>query len=494
MFSFARQGSGPFMRSPFFRAEVGSSGITVVRRAATQPRSAFTMIEVCAVLGLIAMLIALLLPAVQSARETARRTSCANNLLQVALGVRAYQSSFGHYPMQMHGTDGSTQIGLDNDRRLSFLVGVLPFVGQQSLYEQIGQPIDRSWVNPDRGGAMLQFGDSVFDGGSFLDGEQSFSGGGETSFESADTAGASTETLGGNGIGTVNGQGGASRLWPQGGPEPFQWNYRYWNVELGVFRCPSDPGLGSPAFARNNYTACLGDGLLASASGPFREVNGSFVTDDLLLKQTNAAMRGAFIPRMRTSDEDIKDGISQTILLGEIKTALGDDNICTMPVPGPGSNVLRDNPGWASSKTTEMSADLIDPEIPTFWKRQASDSKLGQNRGQRRGLRWADGMPLYTGFNTILPPNREIVMSEDRDDCWGVLGASSYHQGGAHVAMVDASVRFVADSIDAGNAGRPSVYVGSESEPGSGSPYGVWGALGTRASSELSPQMEFNRK
>ncbi|HBV66666.1 MAG TPA: general secretion pathway protein GspG, partial [Rhodopirellula sp.] len=111
--------------------------------------------------------------------------------------------------------------------------------------------------------------------------------------------------------------------------------------------------------------------------------------------------------------------------------------------------------------------------------------QTGLNGSQERGLNWVDGMPLYTGFNTILPPNRELVLSEARDDCWGVLPPSSYHQGGVNVAMVDGAVRFISDEIDAGSAHEPSVYLGSPNPPGSWSPFGVWGAMGTRSSSEL---------
>ena len=80
---------------------------------------------------------------------------------------------------------------------------------------------------------------------------------------------------------------------------------------------------------------------------------------------------------------------------------------------------------------------------------------------------------------------RELLLSAARDDCWGVLPPSSYHQGGVNVAMVDGAVRFVGEEIDAGNEHVPTVYLDSPTPPGSRSPFGVWGAMGTRASSEL---------
>ncbi|MGI6402230.1 MAG: DUF1559 domain-containing protein [Thermoguttaceae bacterium] len=105
---------------------------------------------------------------------------------------------------------------------------------------------------------------------------------------------------------------------------------------------------------------------------------------------------------------------------------------------------------------------------------------------QQVGRRWADAHNPYTMFYTILPPNSPTCCVHNENAV--VTTATSYHSGGVNGCMGDGSVRFVSETIDAGdqtndlydivpNQERPQDYGGP-------SVYGVWGAMGTSSGGE----------
>jgi prepilin-type N-terminal cleavage/methylation domain-containing protein/prepilin-type processing-associated H-X9-DG protein len=102
-------------------------------------RRAFTLIELLVVIAIIAILIALLLPAVQQAREAARRTQCRNNLKQIGIGMHNYHETFGRFP---HNYDSSSIRfnGLATEHRapsVSWITMMLPYIDQAPMYEEM---------------------------------------------------------------------------------------------------------------------------------------------------------------------------------------------------------------------------------------------------------------------------------------------------------------------------------------------------------------------
>lgn len=95
-------------------------------------QSGFTLVELLVVIAIIGILIALLLPAVQAAREAARRMQCSNNLKQIGLAVLNYESAYRTFPIDMpHNEPGVQANGA------SWLVRILPFLEQSPLYDSL---------------------------------------------------------------------------------------------------------------------------------------------------------------------------------------------------------------------------------------------------------------------------------------------------------------------------------------------------------------------
>lgn len=96
-------------------------------------RRAFTLIELLVVIAIIAVLVGLLLPAVQQAREAARRTQCKNNLKQLGLALQNYEESYKVYPPGVMGTTGTTQ---STEKLTTWPTFLLPLLEQSALYNQ----------------------------------------------------------------------------------------------------------------------------------------------------------------------------------------------------------------------------------------------------------------------------------------------------------------------------------------------------------------------
>ncbi|MCD0462431.1 DUF1559 domain-containing protein [Roseiconus lacunae] len=408
--------------------------------------SGFTLVELLVVIAIIGVLVGLLLPAVQAAREAARRMSCSNNFKQIGLAIHNYHSAYKMLPIHGSGTEGGRggipwEIYSDtvhsSNRRLSFLVGLLPFIEQQGLWDQVSNPL---WGRSDNYPSGV----------------------------------------------------GIDYPWNPMGCTPQNDGYRPWVSEIPTFRCPSDPGVGLPASGRTNYAACLGDSSYYGDRGSIYVDNdalGSEVSTPVPVpyiqvssraSAARAKNRGFFQPHDQCRFRDILDGLSNTIAAGEIATDLGDRDIRTMGYDNTSNSAIRNNPSFC----VDSADDTIDPDRPGFWHPNATVFATTEDSTFGRGFRWAEYHNYFTGMYTILPPNSEVCTTNWRET--GTNPPSSRHQGGCHVLMGDGSVTFISDSIESGDrrARMVSLSGTGAAAPSAPSPYGLWGSLGTRGGRE----------
>lgn len=422
---------------------ISRTEVSMERASRRVHSSGFTLVELLVVIAIIGILVGLLLPAVQAAREAARRMSCSNNFKQIGLAAHNYHSAYKQLPVQCGGTrppagngsaasaGNSTSGGGTNHGFASWLVGLTPFMEQQALWSQISAPSIKVVASPDLT---------------------------------------------------------PPNKWNPMGPVPWQVFYPPWMTEVPTLRCPSDPGVGLPGQGRTNYAACMGDSIRRQDVGRW---NGTFVYTgnqevnwSVLVKTEH---RGMFATRETMRFRDVLDGLSNTIMAGEIVTGLGDRAIVGEGSVNHTNTDLHANPSLCADNNE------IDPKRPRFWCNDPANCTVptlqGQGGSRFRGFRWSDGRALWSGFTTILAPNRENCQQGGANAAGsvpGVFSASSQHQGGAHILMGDGAVIFITDSIEAGNSRAPMVRAGAGfTAVGSASPYGLWGALGTRAASEV---------
>ncbi|EMI24110.1 signal peptide protein [Rhodopirellula europaea SH398] len=411
---------------------------TKPRVASVQPHSTklgFTLVELLVVIAIIGVLVGLLLPAVQAAREAARRMQCSNNAKQIGLGIHNYHSAYNQLPMSRGGTSrvsGSTgdsviprtlggSLGGNNRFNRSALVPILPFIEQQGLWEQIANQF--KVVEP--AGSDLYY--------------NAFGPNPEMSLTHHTTA-----------------------------------RYDPWMTNVATYRCPSDPGNGLPGQGRTNFGMSLGDALGQQNTGGVYETAKPNPTE---YPRANKSNRGMLRSRVALKFRDVLDGLSNTIMVGEMNTDLGDRHKTTQVVNDAnfGATIIN-NPGLCN--TIE-----IDPDRPAFW---ASSATFAGGAQIQRGLKWACGFPVFTAITTIAPPNSAVCSTGNSTWQPGLYPPSSRHQGGVHILLGDGAVKFVTDSIEAGDQSAGNIWWNGTGNraPGMPSPYGLWGALGTRATKE----------
>lgn len=243
----------------------------MISRQNTPQRKGFTLIELLVVIAIIAILVALLLPAVQQAREAARRSSCKNNLKQLGLAFHNYHDVHNVFPYASTFTDAEAAhpptAHLTASARSCWFQMILPFIEQAPLYDQF----DFNFSPNDSASGNRALIDSKF-----------FS---SATCPSNPLAGGGKRADGNN----------------------------FWDCSVPTQECMYRPS-GGPAHNGQNATHdCLNR---AFCNKPTGGVNGGWTRPH----KNNAQVRGMFARGVtKFAFKDISDGTSNTILLGEHK-------------------------------------------------------------------------------------------------------------------------------------------------------------------------------
>ena len=127
-------------------------------------RTGFTLVELLVVIAIIGILVGLLLPAVQAAREAARRMQCSNNLKQIGLAMHNYHDTFKVFPPGCVDSNPATNSPGDadnNNNGIGWATFLLPFIEQSPLHDQISNETGgfaRSWQDKNADGSL---GDAI---------------------------------------------------------------------------------------------------------------------------------------------------------------------------------------------------------------------------------------------------------------------------------------------------------------------------------------------
>ena len=298
----------------------------------THQRRAFTLVELLVVIAIIGILVALLLPAIQAAREAARRSECGNKLKQIGVALHNYHDTYNLLPPGWISQAGMP--GSGSGYAWGWGTSILPFLEQRSLPEQIryGQITIHAAASDPAIRALMQ-------------------------------------------------------------------------IPIDAYRCPSDVApptntwltMSSQALATSNYVG-------AHNSDHFYSAGGTRAADHI-------QRGGMFHSQGGVKLRDVLDGTSNTWMVGERKWQFYDDR--GIPLIAAAAHAF---------------GSVIEPHGHTW----------------RRGYQMAVGVYRMNLDGT----NQAGQIYSSQVSMRGAQGFSSEHPGGAQFCLADASVRFVADSID----------------------------------------------
>jgi len=367
-------------------------------------RRGFTLVELLVVIAIIAVLIALLLPAVQAAREAARRAQCTNNMKQLGLALQNYHTGQNAFPLGGSPTPANynnfvccPQGGWGSWSAQSML---LPYLEQTAVYNAQNFALN---MRGDYWGEVIN----------------------------------TTAT----------------------------------QSRIQAFLCPSSPlpkgtWYDYVTWPGNNYYVSTGSSISWYGTDP-RLGNSQYTPNGYQYTPNGPFMVGGSAIGIR----DVTDGSSNTVGFGEWKTGDYDDSkismqdVAGLTYPGTfpaGANGYIDQnmsspytsfPWGAIYLTANLQACaqcLQMNNCPSHWGSNPPGNYYTQFSFV--GRLWAEGIYGHALGNMIVPPNSpypycQFENGESDMNTGTIIGLTSYHPGGANVAMLDGSVRFLKNSI-----------------------------------------------
>ena len=360
-------------------------------------RPGFTLIELLVVIAIIAILVALLLPAVQQAREAARRTQCKNNLKQIGLGLHNYLTTHNRFPPGRLLPD--------------LLVGGVP----QTSYTSYSSNATNIWTgNRSVHIFILPYMEQA------------------------------------NIYNLINFAGPNSTRMTSGGT-PSNPNYQAYAQAAGLFLCPSDANTGR-VISENNYVYNFGGSTpYGGAANSTQQTNwtGAITVGAQSLP---CGGNGAFTAGASLADRDFTDGMSNTAMFSERTKGSASAAASTPPTP---SDIITS----PNRQNVMLAPDVMFNDCLNA-PRVASGFNFTTFGRWAIGSDFSNGWPFagYSGtmYNHVATPNwRGLDCGNwsaiaDTPGEHAIISARSMHTGGANVMLADGSVRFASDSIDLG--------------------------------------------